>query len=678
MKRQITFIITMLMLACSWGFVAAQSIKTTSLASYRSAAEKPITLEKRLKDKALTPSFTSYANPKKILEGGDIFAEQYLVATQRELDIMYGTLSIYRQWLISTQAKVAPWGSTSDCAGLTDLDVVALMSRSSDFVDRMSAYPMIQIESFSADTLDNACRKRVSCVGESARTSYAALTAAQAKRPICSDRVAGWFMSLYEANLLKQNFDTIAQYNNIFQDGNLDNAPFDIGEDIRLIKDHHFEYLTRLPDTSTKITLLSGVSTAKVTWLPDELIASTQQLLTALQVETTVDPRQDAQIASLMGQLTTVSSSSATVPTGSILNACIDPATTTQNAQVLLDQLKQSQQTTQQYGQSLNTNQSLNNVINGSIDPASLSPQPVRLSALTIPDRSVDPTVPVSYDTNPLGSALAKINDADLWSRWAWGARLSGDAGTVLGTWGASTGIDTLKQCVSSCVFKYDNNNNSPCVQTCKAKWSIWWTLSERACNQQCFNAKIACKASCLCGSTAAIADKNAGTGEVKKIHEQFEARWCVIPTNKLRNPIDKTCLRVDPDTGVTKLGSIQCYLSQTIEQWTYNRESGKWGLRIKPREWFDLYTNLKLKPKFPVTVVSSPVSKDQDKTQDVAQAQNKQQYEQQAQLSPLLVNSQLAGVTQIELWQFIQSQIKLRNDIAARAEEIKTIVEWK
>lgn len=92
------------------------------------------------------------------------------------------------------------------------------MSKSPQFADRMSNYPTIQIESFDAVMLDNACRKWVSCVGESARTAYSVLTAAQAKRPICSDRIASQFLAFYDTNLLSESFDTVNQYNNIFVD----------------------------------------------------------------------------------------------------------------------------------------------------------------------------------------------------------------------------------------------------------------------------------------------------------------------------------------------------------------------------------------------------------------------------------------------------------------------------
>jgi hypothetical protein len=84
-----------------------------------------------------------------------------------------------------------------------------------------------------------------------------------------------------------------------------------------------------------------------------------------------------------------------------MLNACIDPAITKQNVDSILQQLKQTQQATQQYNQSLNTNQSLNNAINGSLD--STTNQPVRLSALTTPDRTITDTVrPPSLAANPL------------------------------------------------------------------------------------------------------------------------------------------------------------------------------------------------------------------------------------------------------------------------------------
>lgn len=71
--------------------------------------------------------------------------------------------------------------------------------------------------------------------------------------------------------------------------------------------EHHFEYLVKMKDSTDKANVLTSFKTASVTRLPDELIASTQQLLTALQVENMVDPRKDTQIASLIGQFITVS-----------------------------------------------------------------------------------------------------------------------------------------------------------------------------------------------------------------------------------------------------------------------------------------------------------------------------------------------------------------------------------
>jgi hypothetical protein len=667
MKRQISLIITMMVLACSWGFVVAQTnTKTTSLTSYMISSTKPITLGQWLKDKAITPSATTYTSPKKMLEGGNIFAEQYLVAMWRELDGMYTALGIYRKWLITTQAKVAPWGSTSDCNGLTDLDVVALMSKSPQFVDRMSTYPTIQIESFDTTMLDNACRKWVSCVGESARTAYSVLTAAQAKRPICSDRIASQFLAFYDTNLLTENFDTINQYNNIFADWSGTNAPFDLGDDIRTLMEHHFEYLVKMKDSTDKASVVASVKTAPVTRLPDELIASTQQLLTALQVENMIDPRKDTQIASLIGQFTTVSWSSATIPTGSILNACIDPAITKQNVDSILQQLQQTQQATQQYNQSLNTDQSLNNAINGSLD--STTNQPVRLSALTTPDRTITDTVrPPSLAANPLWNDIANINDADLGLAWWWGSGPSWSVDTVLST---TPAVDPMKQCAASCVQKHVS-----CKQSCTNDGILWWIFD--TCKQDCFNTKISCSAACFCQYQWSTTPTS---GEVSKIHEMFELRRCLVPTNKLRNSIDKSCLRTDPETGVMKLWSIECYLNQTIEQWTYNRESGQWGLRIKPKERFQLPNKFDLTKmiRFTIWITNKPISSDPAKHKDIDESQAKQNYIRESQLPPALINSQLAGKTQQELWQFIENQIQLWADIAKQAQAIQTVVSQK
>jgi hypothetical protein len=54
MKRQITLIITTLMLACSWGFTVAQNTsQTTSLSSYMTSRDKPITLTQWINSKDL-------------------------------------------------------------------------------------------------------------------------------------------------------------------------------------------------------------------------------------------------------------------------------------------------------------------------------------------------------------------------------------------------------------------------------------------------------------------------------------------------------------------------------------------------------------------------------------------------------------------------------------------------
>ena len=75
-----------------------------------------------------------------------------------------------------------------------------------------------------------------------------------------------------------------------------------------------------------------------------------------------------------------------------------------------------------------------------------------------------------------------------------------------------------------------------------------------------------------------------------------FEVRWCVVPTNKLRGLSDETCIRVDPVTGIKQPPSLECLLDKTIDYAEYNRESGKGGIRIKPREWYQLPNKFDLK----------------------------------------------------------------------------------
>jgi hypothetical protein len=664
MKRQIFLILTVMILAYSWGFVFAQSsTKTTSLTDYMAKSGKPILISQRLKDKSVASlnSTTSYANPNKTLSNGNIFAEQYLVAMRRELDIMYIILNEYRQWLITTQATIAPWGSTSDCNGLTNVDVVALMSKSPQFRDRIGLYPTLAIDNFDSVLLDNACRKWVSCVWESARTSYSSLTAAQAKRPICSDRIASQFLSLYNTQLLARNFDIINQYNNIFIDGSGDNAPFDLGNDVRTLMEHHFEYLVKPVDSTKILDPLTSIKTAPVSRLPDELIASTQQLLTALQIDTTTDPRKDSQIASLIGQFTVVSWSSATIPTWSILNACMDPAVTKQNIDTIIQQLQQTQQASQQYNQSLNTDQSLNNAINGNTSNTS---QGVRLWGLTVPDRTTTTSVmPPSLAANPLWNDLASIDDSDLGQAWWWGPIQWWPVDQILSTNGWT---DPMKQCAASCVQK-----NITCKQSCGSS-ILWWVFD--SCKQECFNAKITCSAECFCQYQW---NTTPTSGEVSKIHEMFELRRCLIPTNKLRNPIDGSCIRTDPETGITKWPSIQCLLDKTIEQWTYNRESGKWGLRINPKERFELPNKFDLTKmiRFTIWVTNKPIREDPAKHKDIDESLSRQEYDKESQLSPALFNSQVAGKTQDELWAWIDQQIQLWIDISAQAKSIEAVV---
>jgi hypothetical protein len=128
------------------------------------------------------------------------------------------------------------------------------------------------------------------------------------------------------------------------------------------------------------------------------------------------------------------------------------------------------------------------------------------------------------------------------------------------------------------------------------------------------------------------------------------------------------------------KLWSIECYLNQAIEQWTYNRESGQWGLRIKPKERFQLPNKFDLTKmiRFTIWITNKPISSDPAKHKDIDESQAKQNYIRESQLPPALINSQLAGKTQQELWQFIENQIQLWADIAKQAQAIQTVVSQK
>lgn len=680
MKRQISLIITIMVLACSRGFVAAQSsTKTTSWKSYVTSRSKPITLTQRVNSKPSwsTDNLTTYRSPLSALNNGDILMEQYLTQVLRDLDIMHSVVWEYRQALIKTQSVVSIGWTTSACQGITDLDIVSLMSMSRIFQTRMSNYPVITIEPFTSSSLDQSCIKRASCVWWSINQQVASRTAWQDKRPLCSDQVATRFFTIYDQQLRKSNFDIITQYNNIFVNNSLKDSPFDIIVDMQ-------ELVLLQATEAVEYIKWTELLTGATQWsqgftLPNELIASTQQLLTALDLDTTIDPRQDDQIAALISQATLVSNSSATIPTGSVLNACVDPAATTTSVQSLLQQLQTTQQATQEYNVSLNTNQTLNNVINGSLNASDLAPQITKLSSVDVPTRTTSPIVPVAdLSSNPLWAQLAQIQDADLWSIW-WGwAKLTGDVSWVLGAWGSNTGADGLKQCVKWCYQQYDPRWDSQCIDACKAQWSIGgWLLDVRACNQQCYNARIACAADCLCNSTSQVAQKQVWTGQVSKIYDSFEARRCVIPTNKLRNPQWSSCSRVDPITGMPQTPSAECLIDNVVEQWENNRESGRWGIRINPKERFQLPNKFDLKTmiRFPVTVINSPIRNDQDKKKDIKTSQNKQEFSQTIILSPLLSNTQVAGDSYELIQEFINGQIDLRQKLQLFAETTQQIV---
>lgn len=668
-------------MACSRGFVAAQSTKTTSINTYVTARSKPITLTQWINTTLpwSADKITEFRSPLKSLNDGNIFAEQYLTVMWRDLDIMRIVLWEYRQALIKTQSVVAIGWSNNACQWITDLDIISLMSKSRAFQTRISNYSVLTGETFTPSSLDQSCVKRAACVWWDTNKQVANRTAAQDKRSLCSDKIAQEFLWLYDAQLPKRTFDDIAQYNNIFVNNSLKDSPFDIIVDMSNLA---WIQIDEVPEYIKWTELLSGStrswSTTNFT-LPDELIASTQQLLTALNLDTTVDPRTDDQIAALIGQFTTVSDTTATVPTGSVLNACIDPAVTTTTIQSLLQQLQTTQQATQQYSVSLNTDQTLNNVINGSVDPSSLAPQITKLSSVDTPTRTISPIVPVAdLSANPLWAQLADIQVDNGWSQ-GWWTKLTWDVSWALGAWGTNTGVDTLKQCVKWCYQQYDPRWDSQCVSSCKIQWAIGgWLLDERACNQQCFNARIACAADCLCNSTSQAAQKQAWTGQISKIHDMFEARRCVIPTNKLRNPQWSSCSRVDPITGMPQTPSAECLINTVVEQWTNAREWGKWWLRIKPKEWLESLSDFDLKKmlRFPVMIVNGPVRNDTDKKKDIKTSQNKQEFATSIQLSPVVANAKVAWDSYEIIQKFIEWQIALRKqtqDIAIASEQTVT-----
>lgn len=425
---------------------------------------------------------------------------------------------------------------------------------------------------------------------------------------------------------------------------------------------------TPLPVDITTIEDDTSLSAA-TSLLPDEMIASTEQLVNLLQVATTIDPRQDDQINSLINKLTTVTSTTATIPTGSILNACISPNLVDNNTS-LLQQLRNTQQTIQEYNRTTNTDQTLNQVINGQVRPQDLAQPALNLSAINTPWRSVGNTMVSDLSANPLWAELSAINEEDLpTSEWP-GNSIGNISWPLWWSWTTKWGPDTLRQCLWSCTIQYDTSQESSCISTCESKWEIWWILNLRACKQQCFNAKIACKASCLCDSTSAIAIDKEWSEEISKLHQNFEARWCLVPTNKLRNPIHTTCMRVDPTTGISKSPSIQCLLETLVWYGEYSRESGKQWTRVNPRERFELPSKLDLATmiRFPIAIVSRAIRNNAEKKSDIQRSLYEQSITNDIVVDPNITATKNIWSSFEQINAFTQEQNKLFDEITQQA----------
>jgi len=680
MKRQIILIIMLVITACSWGFVSAAE-PNVSLTQWMNSRKKPITLTKWINQLPKDPlkEITNYRNPSKTIWQGNIVAEQYLVTLQRELDILRMTIAQYRSKILEPKGPEINniWWDRSTCQWLTNLDMVALMSRTPDFIIQMWSYPMVTIEQFTDEHMDRACTRWSACRWWNLYTQVQQRTTAQQLWPLCYTTLSSEILTLYQMQLGAITLQDDHRFNSAFINGSGTDSIFDITFDMNELASITLQKTPKPIDTTKIIETVTSSDGTMNAYLPDELIASTQQLVNLLESNTTVDPRQDAQINSLIGQLTTISTSTATIPTGSILNACIAPELAASNI-VILQQLRTTQQAVQQYNTSLNTDQSLNNVINGTANPADFAPTTTQLSALVAPTTTAITSLPIAdLSANPLGSVIAQINDEDLWAPGWWDG-LTGDPSGPLGwLWTTKWWPDTIKQCLSSCVQQYDNNKDSPCVIKCESQWQIGWLLAARACNQQCFNAKIACQASCLCNSTSAIAQDNAWTGEIAKVNEMFETRRCVVPTNKLRNPVDSSCIRVDPETWVIKWPSIECLLDKTIDVGTNAREWGKWWLRVNPKEWFQLPNKFDLKAmlRFPINIISAGIREDKEKKKDIEKAKNQQTIAQDIAQDPSLTATKMIGSSQEVVQAFINSQIDRRKEAANMAQNKQWIV---
>lgn len=634
---------------------------------------KPITVTKWINEyRPWITKITEYPKPQELLTKWNIFATHYIISQQIELDILRETIDIYRQKLLNTQKVNQSQQSNNACQWITNQDIVILMSEQKLFIQRIAPYDTIKNEQFTMEDRALACAKVVACFGWSKLKRFTKMTIAQDKATVCDD-ISSQVFALYDRRFPLLTFSHDTQYNNLFTNGTWADSVFDLMQDLKDMQELRVEKAAALPQFDRAQNLSTKWSTS-LALLPDELIASTQQLLSKLQLDTVIDPREDAQIASLLWQATTISWSSAVVPTGSILNACIDPASIPDTARSLIDQLKLTQESVNQYSQSLNTNQTLNNAINGSLDPSSLVPQAIKLSALNNPTMTVNSQPIVDLSANPLWDALAKINDDTVVWQGGWWGSVLGNSDTSVALW-AKTWADTLKQCVWWCRQKYNNHDWSACVKQCEASWQWWWLLDARRCNQICFNAKIACAASCLCGSTV----PKQQTWEVAKIHEMFEVRWCVVPTNKLRGLSDATCIRVDPITWIKKPPSIQCLLDKTIDYAEYNRESGKWWIRVKPREWYQLPNKFDLKTmiRFPVNLIWRKPRNDEQKKKDIKESQTKQKIDTIISQDPTITNLTVIDSSSEMIQWFSDTMLDLWSKMTDNAKSIEQVVQW-
>lgn len=681
MRRQIIFIITLLITACSLGFaVAAES--NVSLLSYMSSRKNPMTLTKRINSIAQNyDAIAQYRNPATALIKGNIVDERYTITLNRELGIMGKTIIQYRDKLLQSKAidVISRWGNYNICQWLTTIDIVSLMSRAPNFIVYVQSHPMVTIEEFLDADMNLACKRRSACVWWEIYQQVQQYTSQKNSRPLCYTSVDSEVSTIYQTQLSQYTTADSQLYNSIFINGSWWDSVFDIMLDMNELASITISKTTP-PLDSTQLVTTTVWDGDIIAYLPNELIASTQQLVDLLENNNSIDPRQDAQINALIGKLNTVSTSTTTdtVPTGSILNACVAPEAAGGDSN-MIEQLRTTQQVIQQYNQSIDTDQALNNVINGSIDPSSFMSETIKLSSITTPSTTnKQDLLPVpDLSANPLWSALAKIDDKDMISWWDWWIPLSGEVSAVL--WAKAWWKDSISVCLWSCREKYDNNEDSPCVIKCESKWQIWGALAARACNQQCFNAKIACQASCLCNSTTTINQEKEWEDETSATHKMFELRRCVIPTNKLNGITTSSCIRVDPKTWISKWPSIECLLDQTIKAWENAREWSKWWIRVNPKERFQLPNKFSLKNmiRFPINVVNAPIRDDVKKKRDIDKAKNKQTIVQDISQNPSLTATKVISDSKEVVNTSLQKQIYIWQSFNATSENQQWILEW-